>query len=136
MIGSNQTMGAYQRGLSAGGKLKLEKVAHCTVCSECHPARALFFNVLVVVERLIYSNDPCAYSFEYILQLYKAWKDLGSPPGVRPIELDVTSEASIAKTKQIIEKEYDGVLDVQFNFTYGHGVSRQQKEAMEVFTQK
>lgn len=29
----------------------------------------------------------------------KAWKDLGSPPSVRPIELDVTLETSIAQAK-------------------------------------
>lgn len=41
--------------------------------------------------------------------------DLGNPSTVSPIQLDVTSESSITLARQIIESEYDGVLDVLVN---------------------
>jgi NAD(P)-dependent dehydrogenase (short-subunit alcohol dehydrogenase family) len=44
-----------------------------------------------------------------------ALNDLGNPATVRPIQLDVTSETSIAHAKAVIEKEYGGVLDVLVN---------------------
>ena len=45
----------------------------------------------------------------------KAWKELGSPAVVRPIQLDVTSETSIARAAKIIEQDYGGALDVLVN---------------------